>query len=74
MFTVVTFVLTCSERENISQMEHDGRDTERIERALKNTRDIYDNSVCIKIDTTEITPAQTAAKLFNMLNIDDAPF
>lgn len=64
-FTVSLFpiILVCNEEENIRRMESDGRNKEQIKRAIEKTRAIYDNIAYPKINTTHLTPEQTAHEL-----------
>ncbi len=58
--TVIIVVLTCVEKENIRRMQNDGRDPERIKRAIVVSRPIYENTGYFTIDTTAISPKQVA--------------
>lgn len=57
---ILEIILTCSVEENIRRMKNDCRDEQRIQRAVNNTREIYDNLPYPKIDTTSLTPSYTA--------------
>ena len=60
-------VLTCSEEENIRRMKHDGRDAQRIQRALEFSRPMFDRTEYQTIDTTELTPKETAQAILDLL-------
>lgn len=65
-FKFIPILITCSEEENIKRMLRDGRDKERIERALS-ARSIYDGSEALTIDTTELTVEMTINKLMEII-------
>ena len=67
-FEFCPVILTCSEDENIRRMEGDGRDSERIERALRNTRGIYDAYDYPRLDTTVLTAGEMADGIIKILN------
>lgn len=67
-FEIFTVVLTCSLGENIRRAKNDLRDDERIQRGVKNTYHFYDEFHCPKIDTTNLTAAQTAENIMSLLN------
>lgn len=66
-FKTITVVLTCSEEENIRRMRQDNRDDERIKRAVKNTFGRFTGLDCPVIDTTDLTPKQTAAEILKLV-------
>jgi thymidylate kinase len=66
-FDVYTILLTCTEEENIRRMKNDGRDEERIRRALANTRAIYDDLDFPRIDATGLTPDETAEHILKVI-------
>lgn len=68
-----TIVLTCSEEENIRRMKFDGRDDERIKRAIEFSRPKYDDIEYLKIDTTQLTPKETACAIMDILNFKEQP-
>lgn len=68
-FEVYTVLLTCTEEENIRRMKNDSRDEERIRRAITNTRAIYYEVDCQKIDVTNLTPEVTAERIIECLQI-----
>ena len=67
-FEIFTVVLTCSLDENIRRAKTDLRDDERIRRGVENTYHFYDEFDCPKIDTTNLTAAQTAENIMSLLN------
>lgn len=66
-FEIITILLTCCEEENIRRMKNDGRNDERITYSIENTGTIFDGLDCPKIDTTELTPEQTAERMIEIL-------
>lgn len=67
VFTLCPVVLKCSLEENRKRMAHDGRDKVRIERGIVNTFHFYDNYACPVIDSTELSPEQTADEIMKGL-------
>ncbi len=65
-FEVITILLTCSEKENVRRMQNDGRNEERISYSIENTRTFFDGLDCPKIDTTGLTPEQTAERMIDI--------
>lgn len=49
------FVLTCGKEENLRRMKADGRDADRIERALETSRKAHQNIEYLQIDITELS-------------------
>ena len=62
-FELFLIVLKCSMEENIKRCERDRRETERIERGMKNTFHFYDDFQYPKIITTELSPEEVAEKI-----------
>ena len=56
-------LLECSLEENMRRMQNDNRDSERINRAIVNTRNIYDEFCYPTIDVTQLSPEETASKM-----------
>jgi len=56
-------VLKCDYEENKRRCIKDGRDSERVERGLKNTFGFYDGFNYPEIDTTALCPQQVAEKI-----------
>ena len=65
-FKLIPILITCSEEENVKRMLKNGRDKERIDRAL-NIRSIYDGMEVPTIDTTELTVEMTVDKLMEII-------
>ena len=59
-------VLKCEYEENKKRCINDGRDSERVERGLKNTFGFYDGFNYPVIDTTILYPQQVAKKIVEM--------
>lgn len=59
-YRFIPFLLWCGESENIRRMKLDGRDSERIERALKQSRDVYFNINYPLIDVTNLSAEESA--------------
>lgn len=60
-------VLKCSEEENISRAEKDGRDRTRIERGVKNTYSFYDRYDYPSIDSTNMSTNEVAEKIIELI-------
>lgn len=56
-------ILTCNVNENIRRMKQDGRSEDRIQRAIVNTRQIYDDLPYVRIDTTNLNVDEVADKI-----------
>lgn len=66
-FTLLPITLICSEVENARRMTQDGRDAERIQRALIQTRPLYENPENPAIDTTHLTVEETVDEILKIL-------
>lgn len=62
-FDFMPILLTCDLDENIKRMNHDNRDDARIERAIQNTREIYNNYPFPTINTTNMTIKDAAREI-----------
>ena len=60
-------VLKCSEAENISRAENDGRDRSRIERGMKNTFSFYDGYDYLSIDSTNMSTNEVAERIIELI-------
>jgi cytidylate kinase len=60
-------ILECEETENFRRMRNDNRDEKRIERALKHTRQIYDELDYPRINTTELTVSETVERILKLI-------
>jgi hypothetical protein len=67
-FEFFPIILTCSEDENIRRMKQDGRGEERIKRAIKNTREIYNGYDYPGLDVTGLTVGETVDEIIKMLD------
>lgn len=67
MFDIYIILLKCSWEENIRRAKLDNRDSERIERGMKNTFSFYDTDQYITIDTTNLSAEETAEKILKMI-------
>ena len=56
-------ILECSVEENMRRMQLDNRSPERITSAMANTRRIYDELCYPRINTTHLSPRETASKM-----------
>ena len=65
-FQVKTVLVTCSEEENVRRMIRDGRDEERIRRAVQKHRVVYEDLDLPTVDSTHLTPEQTAQAVFDI--------
>ena len=61
------FVLKCSEEENISRAEKDGRDRTRIERGMKNTFSFYDVYDYPSIDSTNMSTNEVVERIVELI-------
>lgn len=68
-FRLVPFLLICDEDENIRRMQADGRDEDRIRRAVEISRKAFGDVIYPQIDVTNLTPDETADKIINLLQI-----
>ena len=60
-------ILKCSEDENISRAENDGRDKNRIERGMKNTFSFYDGYDYPSIDSTNMSTNEVAERIIELV-------
>ena len=67
-FDFTPLLLTCGEAENIRRMRTDGRDEERIRRAIQNTRSLYDTCPFPRIDVNSLTIPETVQAILNALH------
>lgn len=65
-YELVSVTITCSPEENELRMIKDGRDEERIRRALA-VRDLYDGLGYPVIDTTNLTVEETVGKVIDIV-------
>lgn len=59
-------VLKCEYEENKKRSIRDNRDSERVERGMKNTFNFYDGFAYPTIDTTTLSPKQVSKKIFEL--------
>ena len=62
-YRFIPFLLWCSEEENRIRMEKDHRNTERIERALMESRRAYADTPYPKIDLTDLSAEEAAERI-----------
>lgn len=60
-------VMECGLEENIRRMRADRRDEARIQRAVANTRHIYENVPYSRIDVTRLTVSESAETILKLL-------
>lgn len=65
-FDFIPIILTCDIDENIKRMKSDNRDEERIDRAIKNTRIIYNDYPFPAINTTKMTLKETVYEIIKL--------
>lgn len=65
-YTFIPITITCSTEENIWRMIQDGRDNERINRALS-SRSLYYNLNYPRIDTTNMTVEETIYQVLDII-------
>ena len=66
-FEFMPIILTCDLDENINRMNNDNRDDARIERAIGNTREIYNAYHLPRINTTNMTLKEAVYELKEMI-------
>jgi adenylate kinase family enzyme len=59
-------ILECEYNENVDRMRKDKRTEDRIQRALKQTRHIYDHYDYPRIDTTHLSVSETVEEIIRM--------
>ena len=69
VFKLCPIILKCSKEENIKRAVKDGRDSERIERGIRNTFAFYEKYTYPSIDTTHLEPNEVAEKIVNILRL-----
>lgn len=68
-FKFCPIILICTEDENIRRMRKNWRDEERIKRAVKNTREIYNRYDYPKIDVTDLTVGETVDEIIKIVEV-----
>lgn len=66
-FRFIPIILDCSITEHINRMIADKRDAARIQRAIENTRDIYQAFDYHRINVTSLTVEQTAEEILRII-------
>lgn len=66
---LIPLLLCCSPEENVRRAKADGRDHERIERGMKNSRNAYEGMDWPCIDVTRLTPDETAQEILRRLQL-----
>lgn len=66
-YEFVPVLLTCDVAENVRRMTQDGRDEARIERALAQSRPVYDGLPYTRIDTTHLTVDDVVDRICELL-------
>jgi hypothetical protein len=69
-FDFMPIILTCDLDENIKRMKYDNRDEARIDRAINNTRIIYNDYPFPSINTTKLTLRETVYEIKRL--VEDA--
>lgn len=69
-FELTLVILKCSLNENIRRMECDGRDENRINRAIENTFHFYDSYDDPVIDTTELEVEQVVDRIAELAGME----
>ena len=69
-FDFIPIILTCDLEENIRRMQCDNRDEPRIDRAIKNTRTIYNNYPFPSINTTKFTLKEAVDEIKKIIEDD----
>lgn len=68
-FDFIPIILTCDLEENIRRMRRDNRDEPRIDRAIKNTRMIYNKYQFPCINTTKLTLKEAVHEIIKLLKL-----
>lgn len=66
-FDFIPIILTCDLEENIRRMKRDNRDEPRIDRAIKNTRIIYNNYPFACINTTKLSLKEVVYEIIKVV-------
>lgn len=66
-FDFMPITLTCDLDENFKRMDSDNRDDARIERANRNTREIYNNYSFSTINTTKMTIKEVVSEIKKLI-------
>ena len=69
VFKLCPIILKCSKEENIKRAVKDGRNSERIERCIRNTFAFYEKYTYPSNDTTHLEPNEVAEKIVNILRL-----
>jgi len=69
----IPFLLWCSEEENIRRMKIDNRSCDRIERAIKRSRNAYKNILYPKIDITNFTVLEASKNIIEKAGLNPLP-
>lgn len=72
-FQLYPIVLKCSMEENLRRCASDGRDREPTERGILNTFALYDDMDFPILDTTDLTPEETASKVLALAQLEPKP-
>lgn len=64
------FALICSDKENLRRMKADGRDVDRMERALKTAREAYWDIEYPQIDITDLSADEAATRIINHAGLE----
>jgi Cdc6-like AAA superfamily ATPase len=62
----IPYLLWCSEEENIKRMHDDSRSPDRMQRAISESRNAYNDITYPKIDITNLSAAEAAKKLIQL--------
>jgi hypothetical protein len=66
-FKFIPIILTCDLDENIKRMQCDNRDEARIDRAINNTRIIYNDYPLPSINTTKLTLTEAVYEIKKLI-------
>ncbi len=65
-YRFIPVLLCCDEEENIRRMQTDGRDPERIKRAIEQSRKAFEDVDYAQVDVTHLTVEQTSDAILKM--------
>lgn len=67
-FKFVPIIFECGIAENINRMMADRRDTARIQRAIENTRELYDHYNYARINVTHLSVSETVDEVLKLIS------
>jgi GTPase SAR1 family protein len=68
-YNFIPLLLVCGESENIRRMNCDGRDTERIQRAVEASREAYADIGYLTLDISVLSVDEAAARIMELAEL-----